>query len=74
MWDLFKIIGVTISCLIFGLIPEIVMVVIWILVTPTTPFEKILLVGIFAVCGTTACIFFAIIAFAAWAGILQEVL
>lgn len=60
----------TIGCVIFGLIPEIVMYFVWGLITPVTIIEKILVVGLFWFGGAGLCAVFAVVAGIIWLAIM----
>ncbi len=71
MGKLLAFIGITIPCVIFGLLPEIVMYFTWGLIDPVTVLERILTVGLFWVVGGGLCILFAWLALILWAFVLS---
>jgi len=71
MTNIIKLIAVTISCLVFALIPEILMYFIYGIIDPSSTIEKILVFGLFWFGGFGLCILFAFIAFSLWAFLLN---
>lgn len=65
---------VTAISIIIALIPEIVMVAIWTMISPTTELGQVVLVVGLLVAGGGFCILFAIIGLSAWISGIKSVL
>lgn len=64
----------TILLTAFALIPEIVMVFVWHLISPHTPVQKMFLIAIFFFGGGSLCVGFAFLALFLWSVVVTSIL